>query len=190
MKNSVILLLVLCLILGSCVSFSNRMIKDDLTVIKKNNVNLIEGKYYSEGYEHINSSLNKSEKVEGFSKMLSQKSKVKSEEINEVEIILKPLAKNKAYQLEFRLVKNDSVRYVFKHNAKLKNGLLLLENYTSECHGIPYLLGGCENFQSRIGLTKDNHLLIQDYYENSGAALFIMWAGYSINYAEKYKRIQ
>lgn len=70
MKNSVILLLVLCLVLGSCVSFSKRMIKDDLTVIKKSNVNLIEGKYDSEGYEHINSSLNKSEKAEGFSKML------------------------------------------------------------------------------------------------------------------------
>jgi len=165
------------------------MIKDDLTVVKKDNVNLIEGKYSSEGYEHIDSNRNKSEKIEGFSKMLSQKSKVKSEEIDNVEIKLKSLAKNKTYQLEFRLIKNDSVRYVFKHNAKLKNGLLLLENYTSECHGIPYLLGGCQNFRSRMGLTKDNHLLIQDYYENSGAALFIMWAGYSINYAEKYKRI-
>lgn len=101
MKNSVILLLVLCLILGSCVSFSKKMIKDDLTVITKDNVNLIEGKYYSEGYEHINSSLNKSEKAEGFSKMLNQKGKVKSEEIDEVKIILKPLAKNKAYKLEF-----------------------------------------------------------------------------------------
>lgn len=184
------ILLVLCLVFGSCVSFNKRMIKDDLTVIKKNNVNLIEGKYYSAGYEHIDSNRNKSEKVEGFSKMLSQKSKVRSEENDKVDIKLKPLAKNKSYQLEFRMTKNDSVKYVFRHNAKLKKGLFLLDNYTSECHGIPYLFGGCQNFQSRIGLTKDNHLLIQDYYENSGAALLIMWAGFSINYAEKYKRIQ
>ncbi|WP_239001254.1 hypothetical protein [Elizabethkingia anophelis] len=184
------LILVLCLVMGSCVSFSKRMIKEDLMVVTKDNVNLIEGKYYSAGYEHIDSNRNKSEKVEGFSKMLSQKSIVGSEEIDKVEIKLKPLAKNKSYQLEFRLTKNDSLKYVFRHNAKLKKGLFLLGNYTSECHGIPYLLGGCQKFQSRMGLTKDNHLLVQDYYENSGGALFIMWAGYSINYGEKYKRIQ
>ena len=74
-------------------------------VVTKDNVNLIEGKYYSAGYEHIDSNRNKSEKVEGFSKMLSQKSIVGSEEIDKVEIKLKPLAKNKSYQLEFRLTK-------------------------------------------------------------------------------------
>jgi len=31
--------------------------------------------------------------------------------------------------------------------------------------------------------------LIQDYYDNSGAFLLIIGAGYTINYAEKYKRL-
>ncbi len=190
MKNFMLVSLILCMICYSCASFDRKMIKDDLNVVTKNDAQLIEGKYEFNGYEHVGSDRKKTEKIKGFARMLDLNNKAKLNECDKVEISLKPLNKNKHYELQFTLSEKDSARYVFKYNAKLKNGLFLLKNYTSKCHGIPYLFGGCLSFQSRIGLTKDKNLLVQDYYDNSGAALFIMWAGYSINYAEKYKRIQ
>jgi hypothetical protein len=180
---------ILVLILNSCATFSRKMIKDDLSVITKENVSVIDGEYDFKGYEHINSAGKISEQTRDFAGMIDLKNS-KIADCDKVVIKSKPLEKRKTYELDFKLLKNDSVKYSFTYNGTLKNGLLTLSNYTSKCHGIPFLFGGCRSFQSRIGLTGQKDLLIQDYYDNSGAALFIMWAGYTINYAEKFKRIQ
>ncbi len=180
---------ILSLILNSCATFSRKMIKDDLSVITKENVSVIDGEYEFKGYEHINSGSQKSDKTTNFAGMMGLNNN-KIADCDKVVIKSKALDKRKKYALEFKLLKNDSIKYSFTYNGTLKNGLLTLGNYTSKCHGIPYLFGGCQSFQSRMGLTDQNNLLIQDYHDNSGAALFIMWAGYTINNAEKFKRIQ
>ncbi|WP_346986393.1 hypothetical protein [Chryseobacterium sp. POE27] len=180
---------ILISILNSCATFSRKMIKDDLSVITKENVSVIDGEYDFKGYEHINSAGKISEQTRDFAGMMDL-TNTKIADYDKVVIKSKALDKKKKYKLEFKLLKNDSVKYSFTYNGTLKNGLFMLSNYTSKCHGIPFLLGGCRSFQSRIGLTGQKDLLIQDYYDNSGAALFIMWAGYTINYAEKFKRIQ
>ncbi len=177
------------LMLNSCATFSRKMIKNDLSIITKEGVSLIDGEYEFKGYEHINAGNQRSDKTRDFAGMMDLKNS-KIVDCDKVVIKSKALNKKKKYELEFKLLKNDSVKYSFTYNGTLKNGLLTLSNYTSKCHGIPFLLGGCRSFQSRIGLTDQKNLLIQDYYDNSGAALFIMWAGYTINYVEKYKRIQ
>ncbi|MDH6250730.1 hypothetical protein M2347_000457 [Chryseobacterium sp. H1D6B] len=189
MKNNVTVFLILLISLTSCAAFERKMIKDDLQGITEDNVKRIEGKYNAGGYQHINSARTKSDETQGIANMLSLSNTV-TDKSNEIKIGLTPLGKKKSYELQFKLLRNDSLEYSFKYKAKLKNGLLLLDNYSSQCRGLPYVFGGCCSFQSRIGLTQDNHLLIQDYYDNSGAVLFIFGAGYTINYAEKYKRIQ
>jgi hypothetical protein len=180
---------VVVLILNSCTTFNRKMIKGDLSVITKENISMIDGEYEFKGYEHINAGNRKSEETRDFAGMINLKNS-KIADCDKVVIRSTPLDKTKTYEIDFKLLKNDSLKYSFKYNATLKNGLLSLSNYTSKCHGIPFLFGGCQSFQSRIGLTDQKNLLIQDYYDNSGAALFIMWAGYTINYAEKFKRIQ
>jgi len=180
---------ILILILNSCTTFSRRMIKDDLSVITKDNVSEIDGEYEFNGYEHVNAGNKKSQETRNFAGMIAVKNS-KVADCDKVVIKSMALDKRKTYELEFRLLKNDSLKYSFKYHGVLKNGLIVVNNYTSKCHGIPFLFGGCESFQSRIGLTRHKNLLIQDYYDNSGAALFVMWAGYTINYAEKYQKIQ
>lgn len=177
------------LFFNSCTTFNRKMIKDDLSIITKENISMIDGEYEFKGYEHINAGNQKSEETRDFAGMIDLKNS-KIADCDKVVITSTPLDKTKTYEIDFKLLKNDSLKYSFKYNATLKNGLLSLSNYTSKCHGIPFLFGGCQSFQSRIGLTEQKNLLIQDYYDNSGAALFIMWAGYTINYAEKYKRIR
>lgn len=178
----------IALSLNSCVSFSRKMIKDDLSEMRIENVQMIDGQYEYKGYEHIRNGNVKSDQTGNVGEMLGIKGKA-VKEVDKLIIKSTPLAKNKTYEIQFMFLKEDSLTYTFTYKARLRNGLLLLNNFNSHCNGIPYLLGGCENFQSRIGLTKDHHLLIQDYYDNNGALLLFFWSGYTINYAEKYQRI-
>lgn len=174
--------------LNSCVSFSRKMIENDLLMLNKENVQMIDGQYEYKGYEHIVNNNTKSDKTGSVGEMLA----MKNGEVKDFDkLIIKSvqLAKNKTYEVQFIFFKDSTIGYTFKYKAKLKNGLFLLNNFTSHCDEIPYLFGGCRNFQSRIGLTQDHNLLIQDYYDNSGAFLLFFWSGYTINYAEKYKRI-
>ncbi len=185
MKKLSLMLLALVLTINSCASFSRKMVKNDLSVLKKENISMIDGEYEFNGYEHINASNKQSDKIRNIASMLDFKN------FNDCDkfIIKATNLKRKKYEIQFKFLKDDTLKHTFSYKANLKNGLLLLDNYSSKCHGIPYLLGGCISFQSRIGLTKDNNFLIQDYYENSGAFLLIIGAGYAINYAEKYKKL-
>lgn len=190
MKNLVLIAVLTAIIgsLNSCVSFSRKMIQDDLSVLKKENIQLIDGQYEYRGYEHIQNGNVKSDKTGDVGEMLRMKGEARK---NVDKLIIKsvPLAKSKRFEVRFMFLKEDTLTYTFIYKARLKNGLLLLDNFTSHCDEIPYLFGGCQNFQSRIGVTKERNLLIQDYYDNSGAFLLFFWAGYTINYAEKYQRI-
>lgn len=186
MKKLSLMLLALVLTINSCASFSRKMVKNDLSVLKKENISMIDGEYEFNGYEHINASNKPSDKIRNVASMLDFKN------FNDCDkfIIKATNLKRKKYEIQFKFLKDDTLKHTFSYKANLKNGLLLLDNYSSKCHGIPYLLGGCISFQSRIGLTKDNNFLIQDYYENSGAFLLIIGAGYAINYTEKYKKLK
>lgn len=190
MKNLVLgtVFTVILLSLSSCVSFGRRMVEDDFSKLKKENVQIIEGQYEYKGYEHIVNNNTKSDRIGNVGEMLA----MKNGEVKDFDkLIIKsvPLAESKMYEIEFMFLKGDELNYNSKYQAKLKNGFLLLQNYNSQCHGVPYLLGGCVISQSRIGLTKDHHLLVQNYKDNSGAFLLFFWAGYTINYVEKYRRI-
>lgn len=174
--------------LNSCVSFRKSMIKDDLLEIKTENVHMIDGEYEYNGYEYVRNDNVKSGTAGNVGDILD----VQGSLINtcdRLRIKSVPLMKDKMYEIQFIFLKENEVKYLFKYDAELKKGLLLLKNYTSKCHGVPYLLGGCQVSQSRIGLTKNKNLLIQKYKDNSGALLLFFWSGYTINYAEKYKRI-
>jgi len=187
MKNLIFTLTAILFTLNSCVSFDRKMIKNDLSIISENNISSIDGKYRVKGYEHINPARIKSEEIVGFPEMF----RLQNLEIDDCDVLeIRSQQLNKEQnELQFTLLKNDSIKYTFKYKVGIKDGLLVVDNFNSKCHGIPYLLGGCQTFQSRIGLTADNNLLVQNYFDNSGAFLFFMWAGCTINYAEKFERI-
>ncbi len=190
MKNLVLIAVFTAIVLSlnSCVSFSRKIIQDDLSEMKIENVQIIDGQYEFKGYEHIVNNNTKSDKTGNVGEMLDVKGNA-GKEVDKLIIKSTPLAKSKAFEMKFMFLRKDSLTYTFTYKATLKNGLLLLNNFISHCDGIPYLIGGCLNFQSIMGLTKDRNLLIQDYYDNNGGFLLFFWSGYTINYAEKFKRI-
>lgn len=183
-----IVLIIIVFSLSSCVSFGKSMIKDDLLELKKENVHMIDGEYNYNGYEYVRNNNVKSDRAGNVGDILDVKSSLINN-CDRVRIKSVPLVKDKMYEIQFAFLKDNEVKCLFKYDAELKKGMLLLKNYISKCHGVPYLLGGCQVSQSRMGLTKNQNLLIQKYKDNSGALLLFFWSGYTINYAEKYKRI-
>lgn len=183
-----IVLIIIVFSLSSCVSFGKSMIKDDLLELKKENVHMIDGDYDYNGYEYVRNNNVKSDRAGNVGDILDVQSSLINH-CDRVRIKSVPLVKDKMYEIQFAFLNDNEVKYLFKYDAELKKGMLLLKNYTSKCHGVPYLLGGCQVSQSRMGLTKNQNLLIQKYKDNSGALLLFFWSGYTINYAEKYKRI-
>ncbi|WP_228393996.1 hypothetical protein [Chryseobacterium artocarpi] len=190
MKNLVLIMVstIMTFSLSSCVSFRKSMIKDDWLEVKKENVHMIDGDYDYNGYEYVRNDNVKSDTAGNVGDILDVQSSLINN-CDRVRIKSVPLVKDKMYEIQFAFLKGNEVKYLFKYDAELKKGMLLLKNYTSKCHGVPYLLGGCQVSQSRMGLTRDKNLLIQNYKDNSGALLLFFWSGYTINYAEKYKRI-
>jgi hypothetical protein len=73
--------------------------------------------------------------------------------------------------------------------GKMRNGMFIIKNKYLKCHGVPYIFGGCNNTKRRIGLLKTNNLIINEAIDNSGALLLIIGAGYKLNTAYEFERI-
>ena len=179
MRKFVGIYFIMIVILSSCSGFSNNMLKNDVSVISKENVSGIDGQYESNIYEG-----------KGEAPAVLSIKNLNREGCDRFIIKSVPLDKKDTYELQFKLLKKDTVKYILKYRVYPKNGFLMLDNYSSKCSGIPYLFGSCEKSQSRIGLTKDQNFFIQDYYKSSGGALLFMWTGYTSNSTKKYRRIK
>ncbi|BDU24384.1 hypothetical protein FLGSB24_11280 [Flavobacterium sp. GSB-24] len=104
------------------------------------------------------------------------------------------------YSVEVKLINKNTIKFITKKetakidsielSGKLKNGLFYLDNKFLKRNGVPYLAGGFTNYKTRIGLAKDNGLLVNYAYDNSGAILFLFWAGSAYNLGYHYNRIK
>jgi len=94
--------------------------------------------------------------------------------------------------IQANLILNDSIIETSILTGKLKrNGVFYPDGKNSfECHGIPYILGGCESQRYRIGIKEGGGLLIERAYELAGAFLFWIWSGYGFNTINYYEKIK
>jgi hypothetical protein len=85
---------------------------------------------------------------------------------------------------------NDSIVTNTKFDGKFEDGFFYLNNKMIEFNGIPYILGGSGSEMTRIGLSKNNDLIVQTAIDHTGAFLFVFGAGYSYNIATFFKQIK
>lgn len=177
----------------SCASFSDKMVKDNKSPSLENDLSKLEGKYelfpdlkYDEkgNAQTIDSQESRSRyNLNYFVK--SEKSKVDYSDNYFVEVKL--LDKNR---LQFTTKKGNEIMKNAEVGGELKNGFFYLDNKYLKRNGVPYLAGGYDNRKTRIGLSKDNGLLVNYAYDNSGAVLFMFWAGSAYNLGFHYKKIE
>jgi len=181
------------LLLSSCASFSDKMIKDAKATLVENDLSKLEGTYElfpdlkydekrkAEPIDSEDSKANHSLNYFVSSKQVKYDSKSK-------------------YSVEVKIINKNTIKFITKNETakidsielggKLKNGLFYLDNKFLKRNGVPYLAGGYTNYKTRIGLAKDNGLLVNYAYDNSGAILFLFWAGSAYNLGYHYNRIK
>lgn len=191
--KSISLTVLIILLLSSCASFSDKMVKDNKSPLPQNDLSKLEGKYalfpdlkYDEkgNVQTIDSQESQTRyNLNYFVK--SEKSKFDYADGFVVEVKL--LDKNR---LQFITKKDNQIIENAEVGGELKNGFFYLDNTYLKRNGVPYLAGGYDNHKTRIGLSKDKGLLVNYAYDNSGAVLFMFWAGSSYNLGYHYNRIE
>jgi len=180
------------LLFSSCASFSDKMMRENKESLSQNDLSKLGGTYelypdlkYNEkgNAELIVSSDSKAR--QGLDYFVFSK-EIKYDD-------------NAVYLVEIKLVNQNKLRFTAKKDnveienielgGKLKNGFFYLDNKYLKRNGIPYLAGGYTNHKTRIGLAKDNGLLVHYCYDNSGAILFLFWAGSDYNLGFHFKKV-
>lgn len=83
----------------------------------------------------------------------------------------------------------DQIDFLIVKGKMKDNGFFYLDQKTFECVGLPFIIGGCYNCKTRIGLSEDQGLLINKAISNKGALLLVLPSGNSFNLAYNFKRI-
>lgn len=191
MKSSVYAFILL-LLLSSCAEYSNRMITKNKTYLTDNDFLKLEGTYdlfpefkyaYSGKREAIDTLRIEAYNLNFFISSNEMKYNI-SEKYN---VDVKFINKNR---IRFITQKDNIKIDTIELGGKLRNGLFYLDNKYLKRNGIPYIFGGYTHHKTRIGLSKNNGLLLNYAYDNSGALLLIIGAGSSYNVGLHYKRIE
>jgi len=181
------------LLFSSCASFSDKMIKENKFALSENELSRLEGKY------ELFPDLEYDEKG-NVQTMDSQKSKARYNLNYFVKSQDAKYEYSDAYFVEVKLLNKNRLQFITKKEnetienveveGELKNGLFYLDKKYLKRNGVPYLAGGYEHHKTRIGISKDNGLLVNYAYDNSGALVFMFWAGSAYNLGYHYKLIQ
>ncbi|KAF2519039.1 hypothetical protein E0W68_07215 [Flavobacterium salilacus subsp. salilacus] len=170
----------LIILVSSCASFSDEEFKNDYKKIEAGNLSQLSGKYalYS---------VDSTRQVIAYNLILN-------------EIIFTPSALDVVDNYEIHLeVKNEKEILVQLFNGtkiinqsivsgELKNGMFYLDNKFRECHGVPYIFGGCRKNKRRLALSKDNSLIVNEAGNSSGAIMIILGDSHSYNISPKFLR--
>ncbi len=105
------------------------------------------------------------------------------------------------YSVQIKLVNPEKIKFIFKKEKTIidsleiggklnKNGFFDLDNINLKRTGIPFLFGGYDSDKTRIGITKDNGLLVQHASAKFGGLLIVISLRTSCNTAFRFNRIE
>lgn len=177
----------------SCASFSNKMIKKDVIQLTPKTLHHISGTYEiypSKDYNHkgdIEIPTTKHNSSTIYNKLTLGNIKIDS--LKNYKTVIKYLKNNNS--IDCILLENDSIITKTQIALKLKkNGLAKLGKSRLSLRGVPFIFGSYTYTKSRIGLTKDSLLLLNNVYDSQGAILLILGGGVTFNSAYAYRRIK
>ena len=194
-----LLLLLVSVSLLNCASFSTKDFKNDYTRINESNLLSFNGKYSFYPIKKFDKK-DPNSQYDISQNIINSYNYITNDilKFDDKDSIVKGLTE---YHIELNLINNTDLDVaLFKNNKSIKkqqikgelkkDGMFYLDNKYLKCNGIPYLFGGCNNNKRRITLSKNNNLIINEALDNTGALLFIFWAGQSYNGVYEFKRLE
>lgn len=197
--SQLLLLLLVSVSLINCASFSNKDFKNDYSKISQGEINSLNGKYSFFPIRKFDKKNTNSDF--DLSKNIVNSYNYSTNEILKFDDHDSILNGQTPYYIQFNILSNTELSIeLFKNNYSIKkqqikgelkiDGMFYLDNKYLKCTGIPYLFGGCNNNKRRITLSKNNNLIINEAVDNTGALLFLFWAGPSYNSVYEFKRLE
>ena len=189
-------LILLLLIFTSCASYSRKEFKNELVKIENSDYSSLSGKYESKPFHYFGkqSDWNKADSLKTkkhlgvYERMQNKAPYYDKTEILDYEYIDLNFEPNG--ELIYELILNDSVIKKDSVSYKVKNGMIKLKNSFYKCEGVPFLLGGCRNGRIRLGISKNDNLILNKSYDQYGALLIVIGAGVNSNSTYEYKKIE
>lgn len=77
-------------------------------------------------------------------------------------------------KLSLILNRDDDAIHRVEIEGKIRGGFFYFKEKNVDCWGIPFLIGGCQSEKVRLGLTKENALIVNYAHNTAGALLFIL----------------
>lgn len=178
----------------SCVSFDSGQYNRDLIKINEKNYKMLNASYENAPFERIAGKDFKetlySWKDACLKDYIEHNSDLYIPNCDKDKIPeLKIDKQNNKYYLIVNYDSSEGEKVEYKIEGSFSNGFFKLDNYRFKSRGIPYIFGGRNISQSRIGLDSNRNLIIENASSNEGALLLIFWAGHSGSYSLKFKRI-
>jgi hypothetical protein len=194
---NIIILLILIFLFSSCANFTKKGFRKNLEKLKPESITRLDGTYalrparryyslenlYPKGYRPDSSRF-----ANAYEFLLNKGDQFPYLDSMKNDLTLK-LRLEGATNLDVQVLENSIILEQATLEGTYKNGMFYLDNKFLKCHGIPFILGGCENTKRRIGLTKEGNLLINEALSNEGAFLIMFGAGYKYNTTYEYKRM-
>ena len=190
-KTYILSITLIALLFFSCATFSKKQFRKEVKHLKKQSIIELNGDYSFNPTKKY-SNLNKidPEFNNAYQLMVNNnhKDRIKFDSIqknkNEYFINLNIQGDN---ELRLKVFKNTGLIKDTIILGKYKKGMFYLDNNFLDCHGIPFIFGGCRNNKRRIGLMKNGNLIINEAVSNEGALLLIFGSGYRYNISYEYK---
>ena len=189
MKN-VIKTILLAFTICSCASFRTRIVRNVKAEIAPTELSVIDGTYSMNPSNYFN------EKGESYEPNYKTRlnmyhylrlSDSEADSLANYQVTIKTLKNN---LIQCVLKKDDvSIDSVEIRGSLRSNGMFHFKDNELECFGIPYILGGCSQSKVRIGISKNNELLINSAYNSEAALLILFGNSMSYNSAFSFSRI-
>lgn len=185
------LLLIFLLTLSSCASY---LYDGNFEKVNSKNYHIFGGNYENAPFIRITDKNQMSDisgnQVACLRDYITLKDEVYLEACDTQKLVhLKIEKKEKDYFLVMNYENSEGKSLEYWLKGKFSSGFFrLYGSRQSDMRGIPYIFGGVNVSDIKLGLDKDRNLIIERYWDNSGAFLFVFWAGNSGTSAIKFKR--
>lgn len=184
--------------LFSCVSFSNKILKNETVKLDDNNIKNLNGVYYNYPLLAYNNNFNYAmadsvkKRISAYNLFINNPikiSKLDSLELGNIEekFSLRFIDKN---QIEIKYFTNEKIKSSEIIKGRIKKGFFYLDNKFHKTNGVPYLWGGIETRKRRIGLSENNDLIFNSVYSSQGGILIFFVGGNTGKYSYKIEKIK
>ncbi len=181
---------------SNCASFSTKIIKNKITKLDRENIQTIEGRYEISCYNAYYLS------TYGKREIVQYENPEDATTVNSfTNTIIPKRGTDTNYTVDIKLLSDTEIQFTYRSKNTVvsqttmemklrKNGMIHLKNRETNIKGVPMIFGNITVEKSRIGVQKNNDLIITNVDFIAGGFLILLGDTRRTNTSFYFKRVQ